>query len=187
MGKLRGELEDLAFRYTDPIAYKQVEDEVETLRGANEDFLATSWWRRCRTKLKEAGIQARVESRIKRLYSIQQKLVSQKIPVDQVYDLLAVRVICNTVTECYAVLGLLHAQWRPVPGRIKDFIAMPRPNLYQSLHTTLIAPGGHQFEVQIRTEEMHRIAEEGIAAHWKYKAGDAVSAKDEQRLAGCGS
>ncbi len=182
MGKLRGELEDLAFRYTDPDAYKQVEEEVESLRGANEDFLS-SIVATLQSKLQESGIQARVESRIKRLYSIQQKLASQKIPVDQVYDLLAIRVICHTVGECYAVLGLLHAQWRPVPGRIKDFIAMPRPNLYQSLHTTLIAAGGHQFEVQIRTEEMHRIAEEGIAAHWKYKAGDAVSAKDEQRLA----
>jgi GTP pyrophosphokinase len=182
MGKLRGELEDLAFRYTDPYAYLQVAQEVESLRGANEDFLA-SIVATLQTKLEEAGIMGRVESRIKRLYSIQQKLIAQKIPVEQVYDLLAIRVICHTVAECYAVLGLLHAQWRPVPGRIKDFIAMPRPNLYQSLHTTLIAPGGHQFEVQIRTEEMHRIAEEGIAAHWKYKAGDVVSAKDEQRLA----
>ena len=182
MGKLRGELEDLAFRYTDPYAYIQVAQEVESLRNANEDFLATIV-ATLQAKLAESGVQAHVESRIKRLYSIQQKLLAQKIPVEQVYDLLAIRVICNTVAECYAVLGLLHAQWRPVPGRIKDFIAMPRPNLYQSLHTTLIAAGGHQFEVQIRTEEMHRIAEEGIAAHWKYKAGDVVSAKDEQRLA----
>ncbi len=182
MGKLRGELEDLAFRYTDPYAYLQVAQEVESLRGANKEFLAAIV-ETLQAKVAEAGIEGRVESRIKRLYSIQQKLVSQKINVDQVYDLLAIRVVCNTVAECYAVLGLLHAQWRPVPGRIKDFIAMPRPNLYQSLHTTLIAPGGHQFEVQIRTEDMHRIAEEGIAAHWKYKAGDVVSAKDEQRLA----
>ena len=182
MGKLRGELEDLAFRYTDPDTYHKVESEVEALRGANEDFLA-SIVATLQQKLLEAGIQARVESRIKRLYSIQQKLDSQKITVDQVFDLLAIRIICHTVAECYAALGLLHAQWRPVPGRIKDFIAMPRQNQYQSLHTTLIAAGGHQFEVQIRTEEMHRIAEEGIAAHWKYKAGDTVSAKDEQRLA----
>jgi GTP diphosphokinase / guanosine-3',5'-bis(diphosphate) 3'-diphosphatase len=182
MGKLRGELEDLAFRYTDSYAYTQLSSEVEALRGENEDFLANIV-AAVQGKLAEAGIEVRVESRIKRLYSIQQKLSSQKIPVDQVYDLLAIRVICKTVAECYAILGLLHAQWRPVPGRIKDFIAMPRPNLYQSLHTTLIAAGGHQFEVQIRTEEMHRIAEEGIAAHWKYKAGDTVSAKDEQRLA----
>ena len=182
MGKLRGELEDLAFRYTDPYAYLQVAQEVESLRGANQEFLAAIV-ETLQAKVAEAGIEGRVESRIKRLYSIQQKLVSQKINVDQVYDLLAIRVVCNTVAECYAVLGLLHAQWRPMPGRIKDFIAMPRPNLYQSLHTTLIAPGGHQFEVQIRTEDMHRIAEEGIAAHWKYKAGDVVSAKDEQRLA----
>ncbi|NYF49713.1 RelA/SpoT family protein [Tunturiibacter gelidoferens] len=182
MGKLRGELEDLAFRYTDPYAYEQVSTEVDALRGAGEEFLQKIVTQ-LEAKLKEFKIQGRVESRIKRLYSIQQKLVDQKIPVDQVYDLLAIRVICNSVQDCYALLGLLHSIWRPVPGRIKDFIAMPRPNLYQSLHTTLIAEGGHQFEVQIRTEDMHRVAEEGIAAHWKYKASDNVSAKDEQRLA----
>jgi guanosine-3',5'-bis(diphosphate) 3'-pyrophosphohydrolase len=182
MGKLRGELEDLAFRYTDPYAYEQVSNEVDALRGAGEEFLEKIVTQ-LEAKLKEFKIQGRVESRIKRLYSIQQKLQDQKIPVDQVYDLLAIRVICNSVQDCYALLGLLHSIWRPVPGRIKDFIAMPRPNLYQSLHTTLIAEGGHQFEVQIRTEDMHRVAEEGIAAHWKYKADDNVSAKDEQRLA----
>ncbi len=182
MGKLRGELEDLAFRYTDPFAYERVSNEVDALRGENETFLLKVV-AQMEDKLREHGISGRVESRIKRLYSIQQKLESQKIPVDQVYDLLAVRVICESVQDCYAVLGLLHSIWRPVPGRIKDFIAMPRPNLYQSLHTTLIAEGGHQFEVQIRTEDMHRVAEEGIAAHWKYKASDNVTAKDEQRLA----
>ncbi|HEY6413093.1 MAG TPA: bifunctional (p)ppGpp synthetase/guanosine-3',5'-bis(diphosphate) 3'-pyrophosphohydrolase [Edaphobacter sp.] len=182
MGKLRGELEDLAFRYTDPYGYEQVLTEVDALRGAGEEFLRKIVVQ-MEEKLREFKIPGRVESRIKRLYSIQQKLQDQKIPVDQVYDLLAIRVITDTVQDCYALLGLLHSIWRPVPGRIKDFIAMPRPNLYQSLHTTLIAEGGHQFEVQIRTEDMHRIAEEGIAAHWKYKASDSVSAKDEQRLA----
>ncbi len=182
MGKLRGELEDLAFRYTDPFAYEQLTNEVDALRGAGEKFLHKMWGQ-LEAKLKEHHIEGRVESRIKRLYSIQQKLADQKIPVDQVYDLLAIRVIVQTVQDCYALLGLLHSIWRPVPGRIKDFIAMPRPNQYQSLHTTLIAEGGHQFEVQIRTEEMHRVAEDGIAAHWKYKASDNVTAKDEQRLA----
>jgi GTP pyrophosphokinase len=182
MGKLRGELEDLAFRYTDAFTYEQLSNEVEALRGAGEEFLKKIV-ARLEEKLREFRIEGRVEWRIKRLYSIQQKLQDQKIPVDQVYDLLAIRVITHSVQDCYALLGLLHSIWRPVPGRIKDFIAMPRPNLYQSLHTTLIAEGGHQFEVQIRTEDMHRVAEEGIAAHWKYKADDNVSAKDEQRLA----
>jgi GTP pyrophosphokinase len=182
MGKLRGELEDLAFRYTDPFAYQQLSNEVDALRGEGEVFLQ-GIVKELESKLVEHKIVGRVEWRIKRLYSIQQKITDQKLPLDQVYDLLAIRVICQTVQDCYAVLGLLHSIWRPVPGRIKDFIAMPRPNLYQSLHTTLIAPGGHQFEVQIRTEEMHRVAEEGIAAHWKYKAGDNVTAKDEARLA----
>ncbi|MGH9561460.1 MAG: RelA/SpoT family protein, partial [Terracidiphilus sp.] len=117
------------------------------------------------------------------LYSIYQKIERTKLSFDQVYDLLAIRVITQDVASCYAVFGLIHTLWRPVPGRIKDFIAMPRANRYQSLHTTVMSATGHQFEVQIRTEEMHRIAEEGIAAHWKYKAGDAVvSARDEERL-----
>ncbi|HET7208801.1 MAG TPA: bifunctional (p)ppGpp synthetase/guanosine-3',5'-bis(diphosphate) 3'-pyrophosphohydrolase [Terriglobales bacterium] len=181
MGKIRGELEDLGFRYLDPIAYQQVHDAVEARRKAGEAFLAEVE-QVLRDKLKEAGIQARVESRIKRLFSIHKKLVRQRITVDQVYDMLAMRVITLSVQDCYAVLGIIHNIWRPVPGRIKDFIAMPRPNFYQSLHTSVIAENGTPFEIQIRTEEMHKLAEEGIAAHWKYKDGP-VSAKDEQRLA----
>ena len=181
MGKIRGELEDLGFHYVDSIAYQQVHDAVEARRKAGEAFLARveSIFR---DKLKEAGITATVESRIKRLYSIHKKLQRQHIAVEQVYDLYAMRVITKSVQDCYAVLGIIHNLWRPVPGRIKDFIAMPRPNFYQSLHTSVIAEEGTPFEVQIRTEEMHKMAEEGIAAHWKYKDGP-VSAQDEQRLA----
>jgi len=181
MGKIRGELEDLGFRYTDPITFQQVHDAVEARRKTGEQFLARVE-ELLREKLKEAGITARVESRIKRLYSIHRKLVRQKINVEQVYDLYAMRVITHSVQDCYAVLGIVHNIWRPVPGRIKDFIAMPRPNFYQSLHTSVITEDGTPFELQIRTEEMHRMAEEGIAAHWKYKDGP-VSAQDEQRLA----
>jgi GTP diphosphokinase / guanosine-3',5'-bis(diphosphate) 3'-diphosphatase len=182
MGKVRGELEDLSFRYVDPIGYGQVHEAVESRRKSGEAFLGRMV-KFLHQKLKENGVEARVESRIKRLYSIQQKLLRQRISVDQVYDLLAVRIITKSVKDCYTVLGAIHQMWRPVPGRIKDFIAMPRPNLYQSLHTTVITEDGHQFEVQIRTEEMHKMAEEGIAAHWKYKDGAPVTAKDEQRLA----
>jgi GTP pyrophosphokinase len=181
MGKIRGELEDLGFRYLDPIGYKQVHDAVEARRKEGEQFLGRVEGI-IREKLKEAGIEARTESRIKRLYSIHQKLLRQRITVDQMYDLFAIRVITQSVQDCYAVLGAIHNQWRPVPGRIKDFIAMPRPNFYQSLHTSVIADNGTPFEVQIRTEEMHKMCEEGIAAHWKYKDGP-VSARDEQRLA----
>jgi GTP pyrophosphokinase len=183
MGKLRGELEDLAFRYVDAHAYAQIHDAVEERRVEGERFLK-SVEGLLEERLAEHHIEGRVEWRIKRLYSINQKLQESGTSVDQVYDLLALRVIVQTVGDCYAVFGLIHSMWRPVPGRIKDFIAMPRPNLYQSLHTTVMGEGGHQFEVQIRTEEMHRVAEEGIAAHWKYKAGGSpVSARDEQRLA----
>jgi GTP pyrophosphokinase len=183
MGKVRGELEDLAFRYVDPFQYEQVHEAVEARRTEGEQFLS-GVEALLIERLKENNIKARVEWRIKRLYSINQKIQKSEVSVDQVYDLLALRVITSSVQDCYAVFGLIHSIWRPVPGRIKDFIAMPRPNLYQSLHTTVMGEAGHQFEVQIRTEEMHRIAEEGIAAHWKYKAsGSPISARDEQRLA----
>ncbi|MGA3010628.1 MAG: bifunctional (p)ppGpp synthetase/guanosine-3',5'-bis(diphosphate) 3'-pyrophosphohydrolase [Terracidiphilus sp.] len=182
MGKVRGELEDLAFRYTDPVSYEQVAAAVESRRVEGEQFLR-GVEDTLNEQLRENGIEARVEWRIKRIYSIFQKQQRSKVSFDQVYDLLAVRVITQDVAACYAVFGLIHTLWRPVPGRIKDFIAMPRANRYQSLHTTVMSPAGHQFEVQIRTEEMHRTAEEGIAAHWKYKAGGgAVTARDEERL-----
>ena len=181
MGKIRGELEDLGFRFLDPLGYEQVEKSVNARRKQGEVFLA-KMQQTIGDKLKEAGIQARVESRIKRLFSIHKKLQKQRISVDQVYDLCAMRVITRSLQDCYAVLGIIHNLWRPVPGRIKDFIAMPRPNFYQSLHTSVITEDGTPFEIQIRTEEMHKMAEEGIAAHWKYKDGP-VSAQDEQRLA----
>jgi guanosine-3',5'-bis(diphosphate) 3'-pyrophosphohydrolase len=181
MGKIRGELEDLGFRFLDPLGFEQVEKSVNARRKQGEAFLA-KMQQIITDKLKEAGIQARVESRIKRLFSIHKKLQKQRISVDQVYDLCAMRVITRSLQDCYAVLGIIHNLWRPVPGRIKDFIAMPRPNFYQSLHTSVITEDGTPFEIQIRTEEMHKMAEEGIAAHWKYKDGP-VSAQDEQRLA----
>ena len=181
MGKIRGELEDLGFRFLDPLGYEQVEKAVNARRKQGEAFLAKMQGI-ITDKLKEAGIQARVESRIKRVYSIHKKLQRQRIGVDQVYDLCAMRVITRSLQDCYAVLGIIHNLWRPVPGRIKDFIAMPRPNFYQSLHTSVFTEDGTPFEIQIRTEEMHKMAEEGIAAHWKYKDGP-VSAQDEQRLA----
>ena len=181
MGKIRGELEDLGFRFIDPVGYEQVEKAVNARRKQGEAFLAKVQ-QTIKDKLKEAGIQAQVDSRIKRLYSIHKKLQRQRIAVDQVYDLCALRVVTRSLQDCYAVLGIIHNLWRPVPGRIKDFIAMPRPNFYQSLHTSVITEDGTPFEIQIRTEEMHKMAEEGIAAHWKYKDGP-VSAQDEQRLA----
>ncbi len=182
MGKMRGELEDLAFRYLEPEAFEEVKQAVESRRKVSEEFLADVC-KRVKKKMEEHAIPARIEGRIKRLYSIWQKLKRQQISIEQVYDLLAVRIITDSVKNCYAALGVVHNTWRPVPGRIKDFIAIPRPNLYQSLHTSVIGPQGQPFEVQIRTEEMHRLAEEGIAAHWKYKDGRALSPRDEERFA----
>jgi len=179
MGKVRGELEDLAFRHLDPEGHAQVIHEIATTRQASEEFLAKIKLI-VEGKLKENAIPARVEARMKRPYSVHLKLQKQRIGIDQVYDLLALRIITDSVKNCYAALGVMHNEWHPIPGRIKDFIAIPRPNLYQSLHTSVMGPEGQAFEVQFRTEEMHRVAEEGIAAHWKYKEGKRGQAGDER-------
>jgi guanosine-3',5'-bis(diphosphate) 3'-pyrophosphohydrolase len=182
MGKIRGELEDLAFQYLEPEASETLLKEFEAARASNETFLAEIR-HTVEVLLAREGIVARVDGRVKRAFSVFQKLKRQKITLDQVYDLLAVRIITDSVKNCYAALGVIHNEWHPIPGRIKDFIAIPRPNLYQSLHTSVMGPGGRHFEVQIRTDEMHRIAEEGIAAHWKYKEGRKGPAEDDQRVA----
>ena len=182
MGKIRGELEDLAFQHLEPDAYQEILAAIETRRHTNEEYL-NEIRQKVEAECRREGIPARIEARVKRPYSVFQKLRAQKITVDQVYDLIALRIITDSVKNCYAALGVIHNQWRPIPGRIKDFIAIPRPNLYQSLHTSVVGPHGQTFEVQIRTEEMHRIAEEGIAAHWKYKEGRKGPAADDQRIA----
>src|SRR5580765_7835747 len=179
MGIIRNELEDLSFRVLEPESFLALQKEVTGQQPMHHRFLeevqAT-----IRSKLVENGIPAELEARVKGLYSLHRKLVRQQRGLEQVYDLLAVRVITDNERNCYAALAVVHHIWRPVPGRFKDYIAMPRPNLYQSLHTTVIH-AGQAFEVQIRTQEMHRIAEEGVAAHWKYKDGKATG-DDDQRI-----
>jgi GTP pyrophosphokinase len=181
MGKIRGELEDLAFRYLEPEASAELTREIESKRQHDEESLQKIK-HDIEVNLGREGIPARVEARVKRAFSVHQKMKRQKIGLDQVYDLLALRIITDSVKNCYAALGVIHNEWHPIPGRIKDFIAIPRPNLYQSLHTSVIGPGGLAFEVQIRTEEMHRLGEEGIAAHWKYKEGKKGPGADDQRV-----
>jgi len=182
MGKVRGELEDLAFQHLEPDAYREILESIESRRHSNEEFL-NEIRQTVDAELRREGIPARIDGRVKRPYSVFQKLRRQKITVNEVYDLMALRIVTDSVKNCYAALGVIHNKWRPIPGRIKDFIAIPRPNLYQSLHTSVVGPHGQTFEVQIRTEEMHRIAEEGIAAHWKYKEGRKGPAADDQRIA----
>src|SRR6476469_3470844 len=180
MSKVKNELEELCFRYLEPRAYESLRGRVEARRRTAQvliDELKTT----IAAKLAEAQVPYMViDGRIKRLYSIWQKLGRQKIDLDQVYDFVALRIITHSVKDCYATLGIIHNTWSPVPGRIKDFIAMPRPNGYQSLHTSVISERGTPFEVQIRTEEMHQQAEEGIAAHWKYKEGRVGDQRDER-------
>ena len=183
MGKLRGELEDLAFKNLHPDDYRELTAQLEKRRAANEAFL-NDVTATIEQKMREAEVPfVRIEGRVKRLYSIWKKLNAQKIDLDQVYDLVAVRVITpNELRHCYAALGVIHNAWKPVPGRFKDWIATPRDNLYQSLHTSVIGSKGQPFEVQIRTEQMHLIAEEGVAAHWKYKEGKRGAHDDDDAL-----
>src|SRR5918998_6824655 len=181
MGRIRGELEDLAFQNLHPEDYAELASQLERRRQEHEAFLndITST---IREKLRESEVPLlRVEGRVKRLYSIWKKLKRQKITLEQVYDLIAARVVTpDEVRHCYSALGVIHNNWQPVPGRFKDWIATPRDNLYQSLHTSVIGPKGQPFEIQIRTEEMHRVAEEGVAAHWKYKEGKRGARDDDE-------
>ncbi|HVF89890.1 MAG TPA: bifunctional (p)ppGpp synthetase/guanosine-3',5'-bis(diphosphate) 3'-pyrophosphohydrolase [Blastocatellia bacterium] len=179
MSRVRGELEDLAFKYLEPEEYNKLTELVESRRARLEASLE-ELQKRIQEMLAEQDIKVvHIEGRMKRLFSIYQKLKRQHISIDQVYDLIAVRIITDSVRNCYAGLGVIHAAWKPIPGRFKDWIAIPRENFYQSLHTSVVGDGGQPFEVQIRTEEMHHIAEEGIAAHWKYKEGRRGTHTDE--------
>jgi GTP diphosphokinase / guanosine-3',5'-bis(diphosphate) 3'-diphosphatase len=180
MSKIKNELEELAFRYLEPKAFDTLRAKVDAKRK-HADSVIEELTRTLRAKLHEAQVPIiQLDGRIKRLYSIHQKLKRQKIDLERVYDFVALRVVTQSVKDCYAALGIIHQTWSPVPGRIKDFIAMPRPNGYQSLHTSVVSEHGVPFEVQIRTEEMHRHAEEGIAAHWKYKEGRVGDQRDER-------
>src|ERR1700688_4842059 len=180
MSKVKNELEELSFRYLEPQAFEALRAKVDAKRRATEGLIE-ELKNTIATKLRDASVPVlEINGRIKRLWSISQKLKKQKIELDQVYDFIALRIVTSSVKDCYATLGIIHQTWSPVPGRIKDFIAMPRPNGYQSLHTSVISEHGMPFEVQIRTMEMHRMAEEGIAAHWKYKEGRVGDHKDER-------
>jgi len=183
MGKLRGELEDLAFRNLHPEDYREITAQLEKRRAANEAFL-NDVTATIEQQMREAGVPfVRIEGRVKRIYSIWKKLQAQAIDLDQVFDLVAARVITpNEIRHCYAALGVIHHAWKPVPGRFKDWIATPRDNLYQSLHTSVIGSKVQPFEVQIRTEQMHLVAEEGVAAHWKYKEGKRGARDDDEAM-----
>ena len=179
MSRVRGELEDLAFRFLEPEEYQKLKESVESRRARLDKFLEDIK-ARIRQLADESGIHIEmIDGRLKRLFSIHQKLKRQHITIDQVYDLVAIRIITESVKDCYAALGVIHAAWKPIPTRFKDWIAIPRENFYQSLHTSVVGDGGQPFEVQIRTLEMHQIAEEGIAAHWKYKEGRRGTHTDE--------
>ncbi|MCR5609764.1 MAG: bifunctional (p)ppGpp synthetase/guanosine-3',5'-bis(diphosphate) 3'-pyrophosphohydrolase [Lachnospiraceae bacterium] len=180
ISKVKVELDDLALQYLEPEVYNDLSNKIKIRKEERESFI-TSIVDEVAAYIKNAGIEGRVHGRVKHFFSIYKKMVNQNKTLDQIYDLFAVRVIVKDVKDCYAVLGLIHEIYTPIPGRIKDYIAMPKQNKYQSLHTTLIGNNGQLFEVQIRTEEMHRIAEYGIAAHWKYKeAQDGKNSQDTE-------
>jgi GTP pyrophosphokinase len=176
---MKAELEDLAFKYLEPEDHATLIARLTETAGSREAYIAEVV-DRLRAALTESEITAQVSGRAKHLWSIQQKMKRSGRDVEQIYDVIAFRVITESVRDCYGVLGVVHSNWTPVPGRFKDFIALPKPNLYQSLHTTVIGPRAERIEVQIRTQEMHRIAEQGIAAHWQYKEGGGEKARSAE-------
>lgn len=168
ISKIKIELDDLSLKYLQPDVYKDLVEKIEIKKSSREQFIQEIV-DDVRKNIENAGIEAKIDGRVKHFFSIYRKMVNQDKTLDQIYDLFAVRIIVDSVKDCYAALGVIHEMYKPIPGRFKDYIAMPKPNMYQSLHTTLIGPSGLPFEIQIRTFEMHKTAEYGIAAHWKYK------------------
>jgi GTP diphosphokinase / guanosine-3',5'-bis(diphosphate) 3'-diphosphatase len=181
LGAIKEELEDLTFRYLDETGYRNLERRLVE-RQSISDALIRDVQGTLQTHLRSAGFSVEIHGRVKRFHSISKKMREQQIDVDEVYDYVAFRIITDSVKSCYGILGIIHSLWRPVPGRIKDYIAMPKPNMYQSLHTSVMGDQGHPFEIQIRTREMDDIAERGIAAHWKYKEGTPLRAEDERNV-----
>jgi len=180
---MKAELEDLALYYLDTDVYNDISQSIARRRGEREAYIREVR-EVIRQQMEDHGLPCRVEGRVKHIYSIWQKLKNENLDsVDQIYDMIAFRVILGNVKECYESLGVVHSAWRPIPGRFKDYIAMPKENMYQSLHTTVVGPHGERMEIQIRTEEMQRVAEEGIAAHWRYKEGKVATERDEKEMA----
>jgi guanosine-3',5'-bis(diphosphate) 3'-pyrophosphohydrolase len=179
---LKSELEDAAFRYVNPTAYATLKAHIARTMAESEEYIGAVIGIISR-RLEEAGVKAEVTGRPKNIYSIHRKMQEEGLHFDQVYDLVAFRIIVGTLRECYEALGVAHASWKPIPGRFKDYIALPKVNMYQSLHTTVIGPQGQRMEVQIRTAEMHKVADEGIAAHWSYKEGGTSELRETERFA----
>jgi GTP pyrophosphokinase len=179
ISKIKIELDDLSMRYLYPDVYKSLKEEVDARLSSSEDFIK-NMVEEVREYMEESDINAEVDGRVKHLFSIYKKMITQGKTLDQIYDIYAIRIKVDTVRDCYAALGIIHEKYKPIPGRFKDYIAMPKTNMYQSLHTTLIGPEGRPFEIQIRTFEMHRTAEYGIAAHWKYKEGGGNGTNNEE-------
>ena len=185
ISKIKVELDDLSLKYLKPEVYYDLVDKIALRKSEREEFV-NSIVRQVKQHMDDAGIKSQVDGRIKHFFSIYKKMVNQDNTIDQIYDLFAVRILVDTVKDCYGALGVIHEMYKPIPGRFKDYIAMPKPNMYQSLHTTLIGPNGQPFEIQIRTYEMHKTAEYGIAAHWKYKESSdgkvPVGKQEEEKL-----